>query len=168
MQMTQEGNESVTRRRVGIAEHVVATDPAILTTSGLGSCVGICLYDDQGRGGLAHCMLPSADDTEADVATKPAKHVDTGIEILQTELLDAGALRGKLRAKVAGGSDMLGFSEGPTVGERNVAVARAELKERDIPIVATETGGGQGRSLEFETGAARLHVTAADGSSTVL
>ncbi|MFB6296482.1 MAG: chemotaxis protein CheD [Halobacteriales archaeon] len=166
MQTTSDAVET-RRRRLGIAEHEVATEPAVLTTSGLGSCVGIALYDGGGRGGLAHCMLPSAADAD-DADAKPAKYVDTAIETLRAELVEAGASPGDLRAKIAGGSDMLGLSGGPTVGERNAAAAREELDARGIPVVATETGGGQGRSLAFETATGRLSIAAADGSETDL
>jgi chemotaxis protein CheD len=156
------------RVHIGIAEHDLRTEPAVLETSGLGSCLGVCLYDDEGRGGLAHCMLPSVDDASDGNGTKPAKFVDTGVETLYEGLLDLGASPGAIRAKVAGGSDMLGLSDGPTVGERNVAAARAELDARDIPVVAERTNGEQGRSLAFETATGRLRVTAAGGSTTVL
>lgn len=156
------------RYRIGISEYAVTTEQAVIETSGLGSCVGVGLYDEDGRGGLAHCMLPSATETGDDDPQKPAKYVDTGIRALYDELIDAGAHPGDLRAKFAGGSDMLGLSNGETIGERNVVAARAVLEERGIPIVATDTGGGQGRSLRFETATARLHVAPADGSATVL
>lgn len=162
-----DGEAAPRRRRVGIGEHAIATEPAVLATSGLGSCVGLCLYAEDGQAGLAHCMLPSAAEAE-DSDSKPGKYVDTGIKALCEALLEAGAPQGGLRAKVAGGSDMLGLSDGPTVGERNVAAARAELGERNIRLVAAETGGGQGRSVAFETETGTLRVNAADGSTTVL
>lgn len=166
MHTTPDKND-VQRHRLGIGDHVVVTKPALLTTSGLGSCVGVALYDDYERAGLAHCMLPSAAETD-DEDAQPAKYVDTGVDVLYDELTDAGAAAGGLRAKVVGGSDMLGFSGGPTVGERNAAAARAALEERGVPLVAADTGGEQGRSLEFEAATARLSVAAADGSGTVL
>ncbi len=45
--------------KVGMAEYKIAKVPEILTTLGLGSCIGICLYDKQAKiAGLAHIMLP--------------------------------------------------------------------------------------------------------------
>lgn len=167
MQTTRTDQEETRSCRIGIAEHVVTTEPATLRTSGLGSCVGICLYDENGRGSLAHCMLPSAAESD-DENPKPAKYVDTGVRTLWDKLVEAGAAPREIRAKVVGGSDMLGFSDGPSVGERNVTAVRTELEERGVPIVAAETGGEQGRSIEFETATAQLSVAAADGSTTVL
>jgi chemotaxis protein CheD len=165
---TNSEDTDIHRHRIGISEHVVTTEPAIISTSGLGSCVGIGLYDENGRGGLAHCMLPSAAEAGDDDLKKPAKYVDTGIRVLRNELVDAGADPGSLRATFAGGSDMLGLSDGPTVGERNVVATRTVLEEYGIPILAAETGGEQGRSMTFETATGRLHVAAADGSTSVL
>lgn len=156
------------RRRIGIAEHVIVSEPAVLTTSGLGSCVGIGLYDETGRGGFVHCMLPAAAETSNPNSSKPAKFVDTAVELLHEKLLAAGARPGALRAKLAGGSDMLGLSDDLTVGERNTSAAEDALATADIPLVATETGGQQGRSLKFETATGQLQVVAADGTTTVL
>jgi chemotaxis protein CheD len=167
MKTTSEDAET-RRHRIGIGEHLVATEPTVIATSGLGSCVGVGLYDENGRGGLAHCMLPSAGEAGDENPEKPGKYVDTGIETLHTKLVDAGTDPRNLRAKVAGGSDMLGLSDGPAVGERNVVAARTVLEQRNIPIVAADTGGEQGRSLSFETATAKLHIAAADGSTTVL
>lgn len=162
------GGDDVHRHRIGIGEYVVVTEPAVLATSGLGSCVGVCLHDGRGRAGLAHCMLPSVAEAGDADPSKPAKYVDAGVGALRDGLVGAGASPGALRAKVAGGSDMLGLADGPTVGERNVATARAKLEALGIPLAASETGGGQGRSLAFEAATGRLRVTAAGGSETVL
>ena len=46
---------------VGMADMNVAKDKGILITLGLGSCVGIALYDPVVKvAGLAHCMLPDS------------------------------------------------------------------------------------------------------------
>ena len=75
------------RVKVGIAEYEVTADGAVLTTSGLGSCIGLALYDPgTGIAGLVHVMLPSADDMEDGNA---AKFADTGTDLL-VELRDAG------------------------------------------------------------------------------
>jgi chemotaxis protein CheD len=46
---------------VEIADKKVARSPTELVSIGLGSCVGICLYDPVTKiGGLAHIMLPDS------------------------------------------------------------------------------------------------------------
>ena len=45
---------------VGIGDCGLARSPVKIKTFGLGSCVGITLYDRQEKiGGLVHAMLPS-------------------------------------------------------------------------------------------------------------
>ncbi len=55
--------------KVGMADYKVGRHPANLITYGLGSCVGIAMYDSSAKiGGLAHIMLP--DSTQARSAEK--------------------------------------------------------------------------------------------------
>jgi chemotaxis protein CheD len=147
------------RRRVGIAEFAVTDDGAVLTTSGLGSCLGVALFDDgAGVAGLAHPMLPTAPD-EPETA---AKYTDTAIHALVTEMCAAGAAVDGTRAKLAGGSAMFEFdSQEQPIGERNLATARRTLERRDIPVVATDVGGSSGRSVRLDGATGTLVVKAA-------
>jgi len=53
--------------KVGMADLNVATNPEVLTTLGLGSCVGVCLYDSINKiAGMAHIMLPYSVQSKAD------------------------------------------------------------------------------------------------------
>jgi chemotaxis protein CheD len=150
------------RRRVGIAELAVADDAA-LVTSGLGSCVGVALYDPEtGVGGLVHVMLPTA---ETGTGGPDAKYADTGVAALVAALEAAGAATDRLRAKFAGGSEMLDLGAEP-VGPRNVTAVRAALTEHDVPVERTDVGGDAGRSLTFHPDSGRLEVRhAGDGRS---
>jgi chemotaxis protein CheD len=145
------------RQRIGIGEYAVAEEH-LLTTSGLGSCVGVALYDPTaGVGGLVHVMLPSS----AVGADGPdGKFADTGIEALVSELVASGADSDAIEAKLAGGSSMLDFSTDDTdIGERNVAAIRELLDERDITVVATDTGGDSGRSLTFDPATGEVTIS---------
>jgi len=148
------------RVRVGVAELAVATGDTRLTTSGLGSCVGVAVADPPAEiAGLAHVMLPEP--TSGNEA-KPAKSMARGVEGLLGAVEDAGGHPDRLEAKIAGGSQMLDFSgvsEG--VGERNVESAREALSDRGVPVVAEDVGGGHGRSLEVVPETWTLTVTSA-------
>ena len=148
------------QRKVGIAEYEVATDGAVLTTSGLGSCVGVALHDPHsGVAGLVHVMMPSADEVDGG---DPAKFADTGTELIVEEVTAAGADPDQLVAKLAGGSDMLDFSEsGGGIGERNAAVVRETLQALEVPITAEDIGGDHGRSLRLESRTGDLVVKSA-------
>jgi chemotaxis protein CheD len=155
------------RIKVGIAEHEVTTDGAVLTTSGLGSCIGVALHDPEtGAAGLVHVMLPSADDMEDGNA---AKFADTGTKLLVTEMEQAGDDVRNIEAKIAGGSDMLDFSEsGSGIGVRNVEQVRETLDGFDIPIVGEDVGGDHGRSLRLESETGDLVVKSANQGDTRL
>jgi chemotaxis protein CheD len=149
------------RIKVGIAEYEVTADGAELTTSGLGSCVGVALYDDVNVvAGLIHVMLPEAEDMDDE---KPAKFADSGTELLIEEMEQLGARARQMQAKIAGGSDMLDFSEGGAgIGDRNVETAQKTLAEYGIPIVGEDVGGDHGRSLRLEAQSGDLVVKSAN------
>ncbi len=90
------------RIKVGIAEYKVTTEPAVLTTSGLGSCIGIAVYDTRNTvAGLVHVMLPSAADIDGG---NHAKFADTGIEVLIEAMADAGASTEAMEPKSPAGA----------------------------------------------------------------
>lgn len=162
------GETSAPRRKVGLSDAAVATDGAVLVTSGLGSCLGVALFHPAtGVGGLLHAMLPAAGDRPG----ADEKFVVEGIDALVEALAAAGADPDALRAKVAGAAKMIEFEVGEdagSVGERNVAAAEAALAERGIPLVAADTGGDRGRSLRFETADGALLVSYAGGETVAL
>lgn len=156
------------RRKVGLSDARVATDGEVLVTSGLGSCLGIALYDPTANvGGLLHAMLPAAEGrTGVD-----QKYVVEGVDALVGDLADAGADPTGLRAKLAGAAEMIEFDMGAdtdSVGTRNVAAAEAALADHQIPIVDSDTGGDRGRSLRFDAVDGTLSVSYAGGETTVL
>ena len=76
--------------KVGMADLKVAHAPDSLTTLGLGSCIGLTLYDPVAKvGGLVHFMLP--DSTKLKNNTNIAKFGDTGIKELLRVVLAEGA-----------------------------------------------------------------------------
>ncbi len=165
---SESGQETKPERlKVGIAEYEVTTDSAVLTTSGLGSCIGIALYDEPtGAAGLVHIMLPTAEDVEGG---NRAKFADTGVTELVEALEAVGASASTMQAKIAGGSDMLDFSEnGSSIGSRNLEQVRETLAEFDIPIAGEDVGGDHGRSLRLEADSGDLVVKSANTESVVL
>lgn len=138
--------------KVGMADMKTGQAPARLLTSGLGSCVGLCLWDSLTRiGGMAHIMLP--DSTKAKVTGNPAKFADTAVPELIKALEQIGAVRRRLKAKIAGGAQMFSFGgehEIMKVGQRNVEAVKMALNSWQIPLLAEDTGGNIGRTIEFD------------------
>ncbi len=142
--------------KVGMADLQVAKAPDSLITLGLGSCIGLTLYDPVTKiGGMVHYMLP--DSTQLKNNTNIAKFGDTGIRELYNQMIKRGAAPRRMVAKIAGGAKMFevsGLSNVGHVGERNAEQAKKMLKELQIPLVASDTGLNYGRTvtLDCETG----------------
>ncbi len=142
--------------KVGMADLKVVKHPGSLTTLGLGSCIGICLYDPSSKTiGMAHIMLPSSKTIKNNSNT--AKFADTAIIELLDGMKKEGANLRRLVSKIAGGSQMFKFTSGNDmmkIGQRNAEAVRVILKSHNIPILADDTGGNFGRTIEFysETG----------------
>lgn len=139
--------------QVGIADYKIARDPGRLITLGLGSCVGVSLYDPLSRlGGLLHVMLP--DSTQFNNVTKPAKFADLGIPLIIKEMQGLGASPGRIQAKLVGGAQMFsGLDDKMTlnIGHRNTEKSREILKKMGIPILHEEVGGNRGRTMILDT-----------------
>ena len=142
--------------KVGMADLNICHSPDAITTLGLGSCVGVALYDKNTKtAGLVHVMLP--DSTKVRQNQNRAKFADTGIDELIRQMENLGASKSRLVAKMAGGAQMFAMAsqnESLRVGERNAAAARAKLKEYRIRLLAEDCGLNYGRTVEFysETG----------------
>jgi chemotaxis protein CheD len=155
------------RIKVSIAEYAVAS-AGTLTTSGLGSCLGIAIYDpENGIGSLLHPMLPYRD---GDDSRPPERFVDSGIGVVLEELLEAGADRSVLRAKMTGGAAVVDFGndDGDSIGDRNVAAAREVFADRGIDVVGEEVGGSCGRTMRVDAATGAVTVQRTDGVETTL
>ena len=140
--------------KVGMADLKVCSAPDSLTTLGLGSCVGVALYDKSTKiTGLAHVMLPSS--KEITNNSNLAKFADTGIEETLRLMKEKGANMSNIVAKIAGGAQMFAFSarnnDMLNVGERNVKAVKEKLKECKIPLIAEDTGLNFGRTVIIST-----------------
>ncbi len=118
-------------------------------TTVLGSCVSVCLWDPaSGIGGINHYMLPL---WNGDGLASP-RYGNIAIAKLIDKMLDLGADRSRLRAKVFGGGDVLKVTSAfMNIGARNVILAQDVLREEQIPIISADTGGQNGRKLLYNT-----------------
>ncbi|MDQ1276115.1 MAG: chemotaxis protein CheD [Euryarchaeota archaeon] len=134
---------------VGIGDCAIARSPVKIKTSGLGSCLGITLYDRQEKiGGLLHTMLPNIKD--AKLKDNPAKFTDAGIEYLLDEIIKRGGSREKLEAKIVGGAGMFENSH-LNIGERNIKSARETMRKLGLSVIAEDTGKKYGRTVILDT-----------------
>lgn len=157
--------------KVGIADLNVVRSPNHIRTSGLGSCVGLILFDKINEvAGLAHIMLP-----DSSLANKGsmnhAKYADTAIPQLISRLIDAGARPRSLQAKIAGGAQMFQFqasSDMMRIGPRNVEAIKRILILHNIKLISEEIGGNSGRTIEFDPKSCELMIrTVNRGTKTI-
>lgn len=137
--------------KVGMADFGVTKAPGTLITLGLGSCVGIILFDNKKKiAGLAHIMLPSSKEIKNN--SNKAKFADTGLKILINEMIKLGANKKNISAKLAGGAQMFSFSSKNDIlkiGQRNIIAVRENLNELGIFIRSEDVGGTYGRTIEL-------------------
>ena len=116
--------------RVGIADYKVGKAPQQIISYGLGSCIGISLYDPQTKvGGLLHIMLP--DSTQA-------------------------------RAHENHASDVM------RVGLRNAEAAKKALSKEGIRIIAEDTGGTYGRTVQIDLATGDYKVKTIDRGEKII
>ncbi|HHV47127.1 MAG TPA: chemotaxis protein CheD [Tissierellia bacterium] len=139
--------------KVGMADLKVIEAPGILTTLGLGSCVGIALYDHEKKiAGLAHAMLPFSNEVKNN--ENKAKFVDSGIKLLIEKMLEKGASKEHIVAKIVGGSQMFSYNMELSIlkiGERNILATKKVLKDEGIRIISEDIGGNYGRTIQFNS-----------------
>ncbi|MDH4139706.1 MAG: chemotaxis protein CheD [Coriobacteriia bacterium] len=134
---------------IGVGELAVAALPNYLMTPALGSCVGVALYDSLlQQGGLAHIMLPSP--TDCARAERLERFATVAVPALAQAMTEIGSARRRLVAKIAGGAAMFQADAAlATIGDRNVAEVRKQLRLLRIPIVAEDVGNGHARTVEL-------------------
>ncbi len=150
----------MTVERVKIGEYLITNGKQQLAIYGLGSCVGIFLYDPEQRvGGLAHTLLPTCPQHRE--LKNPGKYVETAVNQMIEEMEEMGARRERMLAKIVGGAHMFQMennSESPTVGQQNLECAQQTLESMGIEIVGMEAGGSMGRSFFVEPGTGKAYV----------
>lgn len=148
--------------RVNMSHYYIAKSPVLIETIGLGSCVGIVLFDPYTKiGGMAHCMLPDMSCVKRSANENLSKYVNTAIDKMCDEMIENGAKKKYLWAKLAGGANMFPDvikDSSKIIGFRNTETAKIKLKQMDIPIIAEDIGGSHGRTIMLNTDTGDLEV----------
>ncbi len=134
-------------RRIHVpqTEYAVIDDPNAVLFTILGSCVACCLRDPvRGVGGMNHFLLPGGRN-ESDPLSM--RYGVNAMELLINGLLQRGARRDRLEAKLFGGARVLNHSA--DIGASNAQFALAFLKDEGVAHVGGSLGGAQARRVEF-------------------
>lgn len=155
---------------VGLSEIYVGKEGENIITVGLGSCVGVIIYDDKNKiFGLAHIML--SDSTQFKNVQNIGKYVDLAIPELIRQVIKNGALRKNLKCKLTGGASMFNFSDTSLIsdiGKRNVIKAREVLLKEKIEIISEDVFGTKGRRISINTSTGEIFVKMVGGETRVI
>lgn len=162
----QELQELIT---VNMGDYKVTNGKKRLITRDLGSCVGVAIRDPQtGAGGLLHVMLPKyvkgGFGDAPDNSFNPAKYADTGLDELVRRLVQIGAARERLVAKLAGAAHMITspeVAESTDISSRNLRAVRKKLNELNIPVLAEAVGAHHPRTVIFDSSSGALKIITA-------
>lgn len=146
--------------KVGMADYKLGAEGDTLITLGLGSCIGVVIYDPLKKiAGMAHVMLPSSKEIKNN--TNKLKFADTCIDLMMEDLLKKRVSKTSLKAKMAGGAQMFSVSlnsDTMNVGKRNALAVKEKLKSLGIPIVAEDIYGNCGRTIRFNCSTFELSI----------
>lgn len=141
--------------------HVSPTPLQIMTV--LGSCVAVCLYDStRAIAGMNHYLLPLWNNN----GLQTPKFGNIAIVKLIEEMVAVGANPRTIQAKIFGGANM-NFTANDTmlIGQRNILIAKEILSQYNIPIVASDVGGNNGRKITLNTTTGKVTLKYASNSS---
>jgi chemotaxis protein CheD len=150
---------------VGMGEIKISrVSDEVLTALGLGSCIGVCMYDPISRiAGMAHVVLPAHVQNTGDL---PGKYATTAIPALLESMQKCGAKTGNLRVAIAGGAQIFSFAGASAqldIGKRNAAAVEEMLARNNLPIHAQDVGGNMGRTIQLHSSDGRVSIKTIGG-----
>jgi chemotaxis protein CheD len=127
-------------------EQYVTDDPGAVLSTLLGSCVAACIRDPiAGVGGMNHFLLPGGRQQALD--TEAQRHGVHAMELLVNALLQRGARRERLEAKLFGGARLIdGLTD---VGRQNADFAEKFLADEGIRYIGGSLRGEHGRKIQY-------------------
>lgn len=134
--------------RLAPGEFAVSTDPNVVLTTVLGSCVAACICDPlAGVGGLNHFMLPESRDGRWGKAADSLRYGNFAMERLINGILSRGGRRERLQVKVFGGG-RIGV-DSSRIGERNASYVENYLEAEGMMPLSADLRGNRGRRLAY-------------------
>lgn len=136
-----------------------ATGRDMMLVTVLGSCVAACIRDRKsGIGGMNHFMLPNDPADSNRLISASARYGTYAMEILINKLLQLGARRDNLEAKVFGGGEVLKDMSTTNVGQLNAEFVRKYLVREKIKVVAEDLADSCPRKVHYFPNSGRVMV----------
>ena len=144
-------------RKAIVAGDVFASGKHMEISTLLGSCIASCLYDPNVRvGGMNHFLLPEGSGDHADTAC----YGINAMELLINELMQLGAQRERMVARLYGGARVMGDKLWSSrIGEKNVDFVRKYLTTEGIPILEQRVGGNSALRVVMVADEGEVHST---------
>jgi len=137
-------------RRIPIiqGETSVVSEPDVVITTLLGSCISACLFDSVAKiGGMNHFLLGEPGPDHKVSAEDMQRYGVHAMELLINAMMQRGAQRSRLRAHIYGGANIIaGLGQ---IGSANAKFARRFLETEGIAIGHVDVGGTHARKVEF-------------------
>lgn len=137
-------------KRISIVqgEQAVVSEPNVVVSTVLGSCVAVCLQDPVARvGGMNHFLLGEPSPHRPVPEGNLVRYGVHAMELLINEMMKHGASRDRLRAHLYGGATMIAGLG--AIGRENAAFARRFVETEGIPVGHVDLGGDHARRVEF-------------------
>ena len=129
---------------------MVSKNQNLIISTILGSCVAVCLYDKWAKvGGMNHFMLPTSNKSNHRNQNSNGIYGLPSLEIMITELLQSGAHKSRLEAKVFGGAKVVKELP-PNIPQANIEFTLDYLNKNHIQLISADTGGESGRKIHFD------------------
>jgi chemotaxis protein CheD len=143
----------------------IAKAPMRLRAPALGSCVAVTLYCNFSNvGGMAHVMLASTDHYLA--GEDPLKYADEAIPYLIKLMVDAGANKYGIHAKLVGGAMIT--KDTMNIGQMVEISVEEILAKSGVEITARRIGGRASRTVTLDIATGILWYTENSGIEKAL
>lgn len=137
-------------RRLSIiqGENAVVSEPEVMITTLLGSCIAACLFDPVAHiGGMNHFLLGEPNPAHTITRDDRVRYGVHAMELLINAMMARGAMRSRLRAHLYGGGNII--SGLGAIGTSNSAFAKRFMAEEGIALGHVDLGGSHARKVEF-------------------
>ena len=129
----------------------------IITIHGIGSCIGLTMYDKKKKiGGMAHILVPNK--TIPAKEHLPALNPEEAVPNLLKELTKLGARKENIETNIVGGAHLKNLSKLTTkIGEKNILSVKKVLADHEIYICKEDVGGVYARRLSLHIEDGQIH-----------
>jgi chemotaxis protein CheD len=151
---------------VGIGEFGVSKHPDDeIKTYALGSCVAVIAYDPETNvAGMIHIALPEAKVNPEKAKKRPGYFADSGLPVFIKAMEKEGAIKRKIKIKLAGGASIMDENRQFDIGRRNMIAIKRFLWKEGLGVIREDVGGTISRTVKIELPGGEVTISNAKSS----